>query len=171
MGLVSLKAQYVLKQNIDALLKSRGYRRKDLAIWCRRTESWLSQILTKPNRNLPIHYLDRIADFFGLVAYQLFQPGMAGTAERRKGGDRRSGVDRRLSHASEMLEQAPSIAELESHIRRLDPNAYRRFALRAKAVLITGALPPSEAAPHDPRVSDARPPKRAQRTRGGQSGE
>ena len=98
-----MHAHLLLKRNIDSLLKARNQTRHDLAMWCRRTDPWLSKILD-PNgkRGLPLKYLDRIADFFGISAYQLLQPGISPLMERRK-GDRRSGVDRRLSHAQRVL--------------------------------------------------------------------
>jgi hypothetical protein len=38
-----LKAVSLLKNNIDAMLTARGQKRKDLAVWCRRSEAWLSK--------------------------------------------------------------------------------------------------------------------------------
>jgi transcriptional regulator with XRE-family HTH domain len=99
---VHVKASYLLKQNINSLLKARGQSQRDLANWCRRTESWLSQIFTNEDRGIPIKYLDRIADFFGIATYQLFQPGISPLTERRKGGDRRKG-ERRVSHLTNQL--------------------------------------------------------------------
>lgn len=93
-----MKAKAIFRENVLSLLQSRGQRPHDLAQWCRRSDSWLSKILGKDDRNLPIEYLDRIADFFGLRAYQLFQPGLSPMTERRKGGDRRKGVERRTRH-------------------------------------------------------------------------
>jgi hypothetical protein len=92
-----MKASALLKANIDALLRARHQTRHDLASWCRRSDAWLSKILGKDNRNIPLEYLDRMADFFGLATYQLFQPGISPLHERRKGLDRRKGRDRRLS--------------------------------------------------------------------------
>ena len=95
-----MKAKAIFRENVLSLLQSRGQRPHDLAQWCRRSDSWLSKILGKDDRNLPIEYLDRIADFFGLRAYQLFQPGLSPLTERRK-GDRRSGKDRRTHHVAD----------------------------------------------------------------------
>jgi hypothetical protein len=106
---VSLKSHLILKDNIDALLAERHQRRKDLAIWCRRSESWLSQIFTSAERNVPLKYLDRIAEFFGLATYQLFQPGISQRYERRK-AERRSGKDRRLSALNQKVRQSLSEA-------------------------------------------------------------
>src|SRR5688572_6986034 len=106
---MGLKSHLLLKENIDALLEARHLRRKDLALWCRRSEAWLSQIFTSPERNVPLKYLDRIADFFNLATYQLFQPGISGLYERRK-AERRSGKDRRLSAVNQKVRQSLSEA-------------------------------------------------------------
>ncbi len=106
---MSIKSHLLLKENIDALLSERHQRRKDLAQWCRRSESWLSQIFTNDERNVPLKYLDRIADFFGLATYQLFQPGIAARYERRK-ADRRTGKDRRIGAMNQRVRQSLSEA-------------------------------------------------------------
>lgn len=93
-----MKSSSLFKHNIDALLRARGQTRHDLAMWCRRTDAWLSKILGKDDRNLPLKYLDRIADFFGLAPYQLFQPGITPLTERRR-AERRCGLDRRIGAA------------------------------------------------------------------------
>ena len=111
------KAHHLLKQNIDALLKARGQKRKELAAWCRRSESWLSQIFIDDERNVPLKYLDRIASFFGLATYQLFQPGISPLTERRVTSDRRVVRDRRVSHA--VLSEKPGDVDLIHLIRSL----------------------------------------------------
>src|SRR3990167_6415483 len=103
-----MKAEYLLKANIDTLLRARHQTRHDLALWCRRSDAWLSKILGKDNRNIPLEYLDRIADFFGIATYQLFQPGISPLTERRKGLDRRSGKDRRLSAMNQDVRESVS---------------------------------------------------------------
>ncbi len=85
-----------MKRNIETLLKARGHHRKDLAQWCRRSESWISKIMGEDNREVPMKYFDRIADFFGIAVYQLFQPGINALTERRKVPERRKGIDRRI---------------------------------------------------------------------------
>jgi hypothetical protein len=104
-----MKAKALLKHNIDTLLKARHQQRQDLAQWCRRSPAWLTQILTKPEREFPTKYLDRVADFFGIAVYQLFQPGISQLTERRKATERRSGQDRRISKALQ-LESVPPVA-------------------------------------------------------------
>lgn len=118
-----MKATFLLKKNIEALLSARGQSQHDLASWCRRSDAWISKILSetsnpKSERGVPLRDLDRIADFFGLAAYQLFQPGISPLTERRKGGDRRSGRDRRVSHLTQELRGALSPAN--AHITEED---------------------------------------------------
>lgn len=92
-----MHANRQMKQNVIALLKGRRLTQKDLADWCRRSETWASKILDLDStREFPLKYWDRIADFFGISTYQLLQPGVSALTERRK-GDRRSGRDRRVS--------------------------------------------------------------------------
>jgi len=93
-----MKAAVLLKENIDELLRRRNQHRKDLAQWCYRSESWISKIFRTQKRELPQKYLDRIADFFGLSVYQLFQPGIGKASERRV-GERRTGKDRRITNS------------------------------------------------------------------------
>ena len=98
-----MRTSLLLRRNLEALLQARGQTQHDLAFWCRRSDAWLSKILDdNANRGLPLKYLDRIADFFGIAAYQLFQPGITPLLERRK-GDRRAGMDRRVAHAPALL--------------------------------------------------------------------
>jgi len=93
-----MKALFLLKQNIEAMLRARHQDQKDLAQWCRRSEAWLSAALTKEDRGIPVKYLDRIADFFGIATYQLFQPGITPLTERRSKVPRRQLRDRRVSN-------------------------------------------------------------------------
>lgn len=106
-----MHASKLLKANIDALLKARQQTRHDLALWCRRSDAWLSKILSdKPSdqaRGLPLKYLDRISDFFGIASYQLFQPGISPLLERRK-GDRRTGRDRRVGVMNHHIRESVS---------------------------------------------------------------
>jgi len=104
------KAHLLLKHNIEYLLAERHQKRRDLAQWCRRSESWLSNIFTNDERNIPLKYLDRIADFFGLATYQLFQPGLSGLVTERRRAERRSGKDRRVSALNQRVRQSLSEA-------------------------------------------------------------
>jgi hypothetical protein len=102
-----MKADSLLKQNVKALLRARRQSQHDLAQWCHRSDGWISKILgdedtaeERDDRGLPLKYLDRIADFFGVAAYQLFQPGISPLGERRKAGERRKVRDRRVRQAA-----------------------------------------------------------------------
>lgn len=117
----TLSALELLKRNIDALLNAREQDRNDLARYCRRTRSWLDKALGSKTRGIPAKYLDRIADFFGLATYQLFQPGIAGIGDRRSKLDRRTGRDRRIS-AAVPLSQRPGDVDLMDIIRALSRN-------------------------------------------------
>jgi transcriptional regulator with XRE-family HTH domain len=154
---MSLKAQFLLKANVDALLRARGQTRKELATYCRRSESWISQIFTKRDRNIPLKYLDRMADFFGIATYQLFQPGITPLTERRRVADRRSGVDRRLSRGGDVLQPVPSLADLESRVRQLSPEEYRRFVRRAFGALALVDQPRDLGLPRGPAETGGTP--------------
>lgn len=128
MGLTTaLKASRLLELNIDALLRARGQKRTDLAKYCRRTDGWLSKILSDDQgtkRGMPLKYLDRIADFFGIATYQLFQPGISALGERRSGFERRRSRDRRISAA--VLSEKPGDVDLMDVIRALSRGGRQR---------------------------------------------
>lgn len=98
-----MQANQLLKEHIDTLLRARGQTRKDLAQWCHRGESWISKIFKEDRREIPLKYLDRIADFFRIATYQLFQPGISGLTERRSALERRTGQDRRLGPTNRLI--------------------------------------------------------------------
>lgn len=88
-----LKAEYLLIQNIRALLAARGVDDKALAMYCGHKPAWLSKILSG-ERGIGLPDLDKVADFFGLTASQLLQQGISPLTERRR-AERRSGDERR----------------------------------------------------------------------------
>lgn len=95
----TLKANFLLVQNIQSLLAARGETAKSLAQWAGHKPAWLSKILSG-DRGIKLSDLDKIADFFGLTVAHLFQHGISTLTERRRtarrtGKDRRSGTDRR----------------------------------------------------------------------------
>jgi transcriptional regulator with XRE-family HTH domain len=117
-----MKANLLLKQNIKALLRGRGQTQRDLAQWCRRSETWISHIFTSDTRGVPLKYLDRIADFFGIATYQLLQPGITPLTERRA-HTRRTGADRRVADVTHLLrdhEPAGADRSLITEVLRLD---------------------------------------------------
>jgi transcriptional regulator with XRE-family HTH domain len=97
-----MKAVQLLSNNISALLRARGQTQHDLAQWCHHSDVWLSNFL-KGMRQIQLKDLDRIADFFGIATYQLFQPGLTAATERRSAKDRRAGRERRISHAQKNM--------------------------------------------------------------------
>ncbi len=111
-----MKASRILAENVSALLKLRGLSQHDLAQWCRHSDVWLSNFLAG-KRQIQLKDLDRMADMLGVVTYQLFQPGIAPSTERRK-TQRRSGTDRRISHQTRVLNALAQ--QIEPH-RRIDP--------------------------------------------------
>ena len=131
-----MKASFLLRQNIKAILKARNQTAHDLAMWCRMDDSWISKILSDgPEdraRGIPLKHLDRIADFFGLATYQLFQPGISPLTERRKGQDRRGGQDRRISArradlpAVRQLSVTPEDEAMLVELHALDYETYQR---------------------------------------------
>lgn len=112
-----LRASSILGQNIAALLKARGQSQHDLAMWCRHSDVWLSNFLAG-KRQIQIKDLDRIADFFGLATYQLFQPGITPLYERRRAADRRAGRDRRIGHMRRLM---LGLGSIEPYRHATDP--------------------------------------------------
>lgn len=118
-----MKALPLLKHNIDTLLDARNQTRHDLAVWVRqstnrkRVDPWISKIFTTADAEFQTKYLDRIADFFGIAVYQLFQPGISPLTERRSRSNRRTGRDRRISQA--VLSERPGDVDVMHIIRAL----------------------------------------------------
>lgn len=113
-------------ENVSALLSARDLNAKQLAMWCRKSENWISKIL-KGKSQARMQDFDRIADFFGMATYQLFQPGISMFTERRSGRDRRNGQDRRISHETRMMR------EVEQELERVRPRGRFRTTTQKKA--------------------------------------
>ena len=124
-----MKAVRVLSENIQALLRARHQSQHDLAQWCRHSDPWLSAFISG-KREIQLADLDRIADFFGIATYQLFQPGISQLTERRTHQDRRSGRDRRISHAQRQM------VAVQAEMDRLHPR--RRVSRIAKKAASSG---------------------------------
>lgn len=144
-----MKANQLLKENIATLLRARQQTQRDLAGWCRRGESWLSQIFTNPEREIPLKYLDRIADFFGLTTYQLFQPGISHLTERRTSGERRTGRDRRIGrsvHAQAQTALGPTLTADEIYLlkrlRQLKHEHWQHVSRWIDATLLAQGIAP-----------------------------
>lgn len=159
-----LKAKYQLKRNIDAILKARRQSQKDLALACGRTESWMSNIFTKADREIPLKYLDDIAAFFGLAPYQLFQPGISAETERRSGKERRSRRDRRVSDVADVRDPVGSLADLQARVKHFSPDEYRRWLIKSFAAAQLSPEPESTSQ-RDLREGETPQGARAKRTR------
>jgi hypothetical protein len=109
-----MKAQILLRENIRSLLHARKEDAITLARWLDHDKSWINKILNG-HREMQIEDFDRVADFFGIATYQLFQPGISSLTERRSGRERRGGKDRRISHAQRQM------ISVASEINRLRP--------------------------------------------------
>jgi transcriptional regulator with XRE-family HTH domain len=109
-----LRALHVIRTNISGLLYQRKQSQSDLASWLNKDKSWMNKFLNG-SRQIQLKHLDRIADFFGLATYQLFQPGIVPGSERRSGRERRSGHDRRVS------QKQRDLISVASEINRLRP--------------------------------------------------
>jgi transcriptional regulator with XRE-family HTH domain len=101
---MGMRAERIIVENIQHLLRKRGHKQRELAEWCGHSETWLSSIF-RGERQFRITDFDKISDFFGVATYQLFQPGIAPVTERRSSTERRSGQDRRVSHAQRAMLQ------------------------------------------------------------------
>lgn len=110
----NLRALYLLRQNISGLLSARRETQAELAFALGHGKSWINKFLNG-DREVQLKDLDRIADFFGIATYQLFQPGITPLTERRHQKDRRSGHDRRVGHSHRLM------AEVAATMRRTHP--------------------------------------------------
>jgi hypothetical protein len=108
-----LKALHILRQNVRVLLLKRRESEALLsAALGFKHRSSLNKFLNNDRAGFQLWRLDRLAAFFGLPVYQLFQPGISPLTERRRSGERRCGQDRRISHAQRQLRAVAT--ELES---------------------------------------------------------
>lgn len=104
-----LKATVIMRENVRSLLSARKESQADLAKWLRHDRSWINKFLNG-ERQMQMKDLDRVADFFGIATYQLFQPGISALTERRK-RDRRVGRERRIGHTMRELELLRTAAD------------------------------------------------------------
>ncbi len=132
-----MKASRVLSENVSALLKARGMSQHDLAQWCGKTDAWLSAILAG-RRGMGVEDLDKMADFFGYRAYQLFVPGISRTSERRR-SDRRSRVERRIGPSVRVAHEV-GVEVARTHPRSTEGEAVSAELTRLRAVLTRLAM-------------------------------
>lgn len=108
----------LLRENIKALLHERKEDASTLASSLNHDKSWINKILNG-HREMQIDDFDRVADFFAIATYQLFQPGISRFTERRAPKERRSGRDRRVGHAFRVMGKVAG--ELEKARPRRSP--------------------------------------------------
>ncbi len=99
----SIKADYLVVENIQALLTARRVDAKALAMWCGHKPAWISKILSR-HRGISLSDLDKVADFFGLTCAQLLQHGISALCERRK-SQRRAKEERRTAERRQSGEE------------------------------------------------------------------
>lgn len=97
-----MSADHLLAENVRALLAADPRSQSDLAQWCRHSSVWVSQFLTG-KRKWKVEDLDRVADFFNLSTFQLFQPGIANSNTERRIGQRRQREERRRTQSEREL--------------------------------------------------------------------
>jgi transcriptional regulator with XRE-family HTH domain len=96
------KALFIARENIRTLLQARNETQTLLARYCGHDKSWLNKFLNE-GRGVQIGDLDKVAAFFGIEVYQLFQPGITRLTERRSQADRRLGHERRIGHTNRLI--------------------------------------------------------------------
>lgn len=97
------KTSEQLRQNITALFAARKETPSQLAFALKKHRSWMTRFLNGERHELQLKDLDKIAEFFGVATYQLFQPGISALTERRRATERRSGRDRRVGHTQRAM--------------------------------------------------------------------
>lgn len=171
-----VKVARILSGNIQAILAARHQTQHDLALWCRHSDVWLSNFLAG-KRQIQLRDLDRLADFFGLATYQLFQPGISAVSERRSGRERRQNRDRRIGIQNRLVQdladaldfaRPPRSATQPSKDSRsadhLPPSDPVRTAIDAEVRRrITGHAARQQAATPRSRVAGSRPRDRKDR--------
>lgn len=120
------KAIYILRENIRTLLDARREDQQALARHCGHDKSWINKFLNE-GRGVTLKDFDKIATFFGIETYQLFQPGISRLTERRLSGDRRTSAERRVGH------QGRELAALRTELNKLPAGAHGSTAAHTAA--------------------------------------
>lgn len=108
MSQLRLPALEVLRRNVAMLLDVRKESQTAMAFALNKPKSWINKFLNE-RRAIQLRDLNRIADYFGLEAYELLQPGLTSATERRVNPDRRSGQERRVGHMRRKLLQLTTL--------------------------------------------------------------
>jgi transcriptional regulator with XRE-family HTH domain len=113
-----LKALHILRLNVRAGLLKRGESEAQLATNLGfKHRSSLNKFLNSERAGFQMRRLDKMAAFFGVAVYQLFQPGTSELTDRRH-SQRRSGQDRRIGHQyRHMTASANTIEDARPHRR------------------------------------------------------
>lgn len=137
-----MKAPFLVRNNISALLAARKESASSLAVFVGKHKTWISQFLTGKRDELQLVDLDRIADFFGIATYQLFQPGISRLTERRSSIERRTGQERRIGHTNRLitnlqseLNKVPRFARGAAHDSGSVPSSASSVEAPVRAIL------------------------------------
>ncbi len=122
-----VRALATLRHNITRLLEIHKGSQTELAHWLQHGPSWINKFLNG-ERQIQLKDLDRIAQFFGLAPYQLFQPGISQLTERRT-HQRRKHADRRIGS------QARYAQDMAAHVNPRRPRASPADAMQEMASL------------------------------------
>lgn len=121
------KAAHILRENVRVLLDARKEEQIALARHCGHDKSWINKFLNE-GRGVTLKDFDKIASFFGVETYQLFQPGISRLTERRIGADRRAGDERRVGH------QGRALAMLRTELNKLPAVAHGSSSAHSPAL-------------------------------------
>lgn len=127
--MMSMKTTRLLAENVSALLRRDGYNQHDLAVWCRKSDPWVTDFI-KHQKGWKFDDLTRVADLFGLEPYHLLRPGIVEASERRAGRERRSDKDRRQAPAVRVMMRASQAIDAHRPPRREPNYAAARSSIR-----------------------------------------
>lgn len=103
-----------VRRNVRALMEFFGFNQAELAERIGKSQSWVSKRV-KGNVPFKLKDLDALASALGVPAPSLLYEYGSGAFERRRGQDRRSGLDRRRSARAEPQHQMPSPSRQAPH--------------------------------------------------------
>lgn len=158
--MTQLRGLYIIRQNVPVLMKARQLNQTDVSSWLGKGKSWINKFL-KGTRQIQLKDLDRLADILGVATYQLFQPGIARSAERRISERRRRG-ERRIAHAERLASSGPQ-AEGTHDRPVLHADQLQRLQARLNEILLdlatlaAGEIPNGQIS--NPRARKARTSK------------
>lgn len=150
MAYVNLKALYLLKNNIRAIMHARGLRPADVARELKCDPSTIHKLIDprRPKLNIQMEWLDQFHKVFGLEPYEMFLPAITPLTERRTDRNRRSGTDRRVGWAPVTMRDGPRtkdalpqrLVELVEIGEKLEGLYFDRMMVWARAQLLRQGL-------------------------------